>query len=367
MRSVSMAMISVGGGVPWPDVSAPASAASTSAPRNYRRRYQRKAELSTDVVHRGPHGSRSAVRLFRVTVRPVVPARLRDVPFRGSTAVEERLLTRGQLAGPSWRRLFPDIYVHIGVPVDHFTRCEAAALLLPPGAAIAGRSAAIIFRAAVSGPTDPPVEVAVASSTSMRRHAGLRLGRTRLDPGDVMSLGALPVTTPVRTAFDLARRPGLTEAVVAVDALLRASRLTVPDLARYADERVGWPRTRQLGLVLRLAAPGAESPMETRLRLLLVLGGLPPPVVQYPLPAANARLDLAYPQVKVAVEYDGDHHRERRQFQHDVTRLNRIRLLGWTVLRFTADDILRRPERVLAQVRRALGPDLLRHRAPLGQ
>jgi very-short-patch-repair endonuclease len=94
--------------------------------------------------------------------------------------------------------------------------------------------------------------------------------------------------------------------------------------------------------------------METRLRLILVFAGLPQPAVQYEVPAANARLDLAYPELKVAIEYDGDHHRERRQFQRDVARLNRLRMAGWIVLRFTADDVLRHPDIVVAQVRLTL-------------
>jgi very-short-patch-repair endonuclease len=299
--------------------------------------------------------------------RWTIPSGFHDAPFRGSAAIKSGLVTRGQLAGPSWQRLFPDIYLHVGATLDHFTRCEAAALLLPPGGAIAGRSAAFLVGARVLDRDDLPVEVAVPLTTSMRRHAGMRLIRARLDGSDVKILGGLPATVPVRTAFDLARRPGLTEAVVAVDALLAATPLTLDHLGRYADERMGWPGTQRLGEVLRLAAPGAESPMETRLRLLLVLAGLPMPVTQFEVPGARARLDLAYPELKLAIEYDGDQHRERDQFRRDVARLNRLRLLGWTVLRFTADDVLRHPERVVDQVRRVSGPDLLRYRPALGK
>jgi very-short-patch-repair endonuclease len=64
-----------------------------------------------------------------------------------------------------------------------------------------------------------------------------------------------------------------------------------------------------------------------------------------------ARLDLAYPARRLGLEYDGDHHRDRVTFQRDIRRLNRLRLLGWTVLRFTADDVLRNPDRVVAYVR----------------
>jgi very-short-patch-repair endonuclease len=94
--------------------------------------------------------------------------------------------------------------------------------------------------------------------------------------------------------------------------------------------------------------------METRLRLVPVLAGLPTPATRYPVAAANTRLDLAYPQVKLAIEDDGDQHRERGRFQRDLARINRLRMLGWTVLRYTADDVLRHPQRVIDQVTAAM-------------
>jgi very-short-patch-repair endonuclease len=98
--------------------------------------------------------------------------------------------------------------------------------------------------------------------------------------------------------------------------------------------------------------------METRLRLILVAGGLPRPVTQYEVRDRNglfvARLDLAYPKYRLGIEYEGDHHRGRGVFQQDLRRLNALRACGWTVLRFAALDIYRNPDRVLATVRAAL-------------
>jgi very-short-patch-repair endonuclease len=298
---------------------------------------------------------------------PRVPRRLRYEPFRGSAAVSAGLLSKRQLAGPEWRRLYPDVYLHREALLDHFAWCDAAALLLPPGAAIGGRSAACLFFADLLPRGESPVEVVLPVARTLRRHPMLSICRSALGRADLTRMGIRPVTSPIRTAFDIARRPGLPDAVAGVDALLTKGLLTVADLARYADEHAGWPGSRQVRRVLELAVSGAESPMETRLRLLLVLAGLPAPAVQYDVPAARARLDLAYSRLKLGIEYDGDHHRERHQFQRDVARLNRLRLLGWTVLRFTADDVLRHPDRVVDQVRRALCPDLLGYRAALGQ
>jgi Protein of unknown function (DUF559) len=295
-----------------------------------------------------------------VPPRPHVPDRLRAAPFRGSAAIHAGLLTRAQLAGPRWRRLLPDIYSHTDLPLDHFTWCEAAALVLPGGAAIAGRSAAYVFNVHILPLGDPPVEVAVPTTTSLRRHPRLLIRRTDLCAGEVRRIGNLPLTTPLRTAFDLARQPDLFEAVVGVDAMVASRLVTLPELVDFAAGRRGLRGGAHARRVLALASPGAESPMETRLRLILVLAGLPQPVVQHEVRGATggliARLDLAYPAVQVAIEYDGDHHRERDRFRRDVARLNRLRLLGWTVLRFTADDVLRRPEHVVAQVRAILNP-----------
>jgi hypothetical protein len=168
----------------------------------------------------------------------------------------------------------------------------------------------------------------------------------------------VPVTTALRTAFDLARHLDLTDAVAAVDAMLTRRWITITKLAEYAAKRPGWSGAPRVRRVLELSLPGAESPMESRVRLLLVLAGLPIPVPQYKIRDSAgrllARLDLAYPELRLAIEYDGDHHRERDQFRRDLARLNRLRLLGWTVLQFTADDVLRHPERVVNQVRAAI-------------
>ncbi|MGW5673249.1 endonuclease domain-containing protein [Micromonospora sp. NPDC003776] len=98
--------------------------------------------------------------------------------------------------------------------------------------------------------------------------------------------------------------------------------------------------------------------METRLRLLLLDAGLGPLTAQHDVLDGRgrflARVDLAWPALRVAAEYDGDHHRERAHFRQDVARLNALRAAGWIVLRFTADDVLRHPAATVALVAQAL-------------
>ncbi|MFB9237357.1 DUF559 domain-containing protein [Plantactinospora siamensis] len=292
----------------------------------------------------------------------VLPRRLGFLPFRGSTAVADGLLSRRKLEGRMWRRLLPDVYVHADAfcPDDHRMWCDAVALVLPQGAAIGGLSAAFLWGVDLL-PRSPAqtraVSVAVPLAVSMRRHERITAAHTRLDPGDVVRFANLPVTSPVRTAFDLGRRAPLADALIAVDALLHRRTLKLPALIRYATERAGWPRVTLLRQVLTLAEPLAESPMESRLRLLIIDAGLPRPVAQHDVHDSNgrwlARVDLAYPELLIAIEYEGDHHRERAHFQRDVARLNALHATGWIVLRFTADDVLRHPDRVVAEIGRA--------------
>ncbi len=104
--------------------------------------------------------------------------------------------------------------------------------------------------------------------------------------------------------------------------------------------------------------------MESRLRLVLVRGGLPPLVLQYQvwseIDTCVARLDLAHVDARLGVGYDGECHCEPRAVRKDLLRQNALRALSWSLLRFTAEDVLRHPKRVVAQVRSALQTGILR-------
>ena len=236
-------------------------------------------------------------------------------------------------------------------------RCAAAALLLPEDAAITQRSAAFLHGVDIL-PRTAPVQVTVNRGTSMPSRPGLDVRRGVLSELDLTRVGGLPVTTLVRTAFDLGRDQNLERAVVGLDAVLHTRFVTADEVAKYADDHPRWPGRNHLLRALRLAHPGSESPWETRTRLLLLRAGLPHPEVQYevlgPYGEVLARLDLAYPEHRLGIEYDGDHHRERDAFRADLARHNRLRAQGWTVLRFIATDIRDTPERTIAQIRATL-------------
>lgn len=285
-----------------------------------------------------------------------VPKELTLGPFRGADAVARGLLTRRQLAGGSWVRLFPDIFVWKGLPLTRGVRRLAAALFLDGRGAISGLDAAAFWGADACREA-APIEVTVPGPLHLNPQPGLRIVRSSLPAGDYLGSALLLVTSPLRTAFDLARHKDRYSSIPGIDALIAARLVAKEHVVALADARKGWRGRHRVRETLRLCDGRAESPQESRLRLVLVVGRLPGPVTQFEVRDAMgrfvARLDLAYPTHKVGVEYDGDHHRTRTQFRSDLRRLNDLSACGWTVLRFAAADLYD-PDTIVATVRAAL-------------
>ena len=274
-----------------------------------------------------------------------------DGPFRGTAAIAAGLTTWGRLRGPAFVRLFPDVYVRADPRAsDLVLRSRAAALLVEGRGVLGGYSAAALLGADVA-PRDAPAEVLV--QREQRTHPGLLVRRGDVLPPERRTAYGCTVTSPLRTAYDLARRLPLIEAVVAVDAL--GDRAFDPaDLLRRRER--GARGGRRLDQVVALADPRAESPMETRTRLMLVLAGLPAPVVQHEVFDARGRLvarfDLAYPEAMLAIEYDGAGHAGLGY--DDRLRDIRTGALGWHTIRLTAADLGRRRPETLASIRAQL-------------
>ena len=288
-----------------------------------------------------------------------IPAELRGRPFRGSTAIASGLLTTSQLRGRAWRRLFPDVYISAEIEMNHQRWCEAAVIYAGPRGrmAISGRSAAYLMGIDLLPLGDPPVTVTVPQTQRLRPATSrLVVIRCELDLTDITG-NRLPRTTPARTAFDLARLLPFREAVAAMDALLHQHLITLPEMRHYS---VGAPSARwvrNVDRVLSAADSKAESPMETLLRLTIIDDGLPRPESQVNVYSADGafigRLDLAYRAAKIGIEYEGDHHRDRKTFRKDIRRYNAMREANWTIVRVTADD-LSNPTNFLRQIRSLL-------------
>ncbi|HEY3258843.1 MAG TPA: DUF559 domain-containing protein [Pseudonocardiaceae bacterium] len=277
-------------------------------------------------------------------------------PFRGSEAVQDGLVTRGELFGPNYLRLFPDIYLPKAGTLSLSIRSMAAYLLVELYGVLVGYSAAELLGASCA-PRDADAEVGVPGR-SLRDQPGLRVHRDRLADDEITEVMGMLVTTPKRTAYDLARWLQLHEAVVAVDALARIGRFQPSEILSIRERypRARW-RCRVPGVV-GLADRGAESVMETRCRLVLIQRGLPRPTTQYRVRDATgrivARLDMAYPGRRVGVEFDGRPHRDGAQAARDQRRDNALAAMGWVVLRFGTDDVLRRPDELAQRVRDTL-------------
>lgn len=283
-----------------------------------------------------------------------VPAALTSGPFSTRTAMEHGV-TSDMLRGPSWRQLFRGVWIVASAVLDRTTWLQAARLVLPVDAVLCGLSAAGAWGADVRTADDVTVHAAFAD-TVPRQRRGMRLRQLLLRADEVVSRDGWLVTTPLRTAFDCARWLPLVDAVVVADALAHAGLIETADLITFAQQHPGLRWVRRVGDVVRLADGRSESPMETRLRLLLLGAGLdglePQFVVRNSAGSFVARVDLAFVGAKVAVEYDGAWH--WRQRRADDRRRDALRDLGWTVLVVSAEDYYRFPRSIVARIEQAL-------------
>lgn len=286
---------------------------------------------------------------------PARPPDLRGAIFRGSVAIRAGLLTRAQLRSSAWRRMLPDVYACATVELTHESRVRAVQLLLPRSVAC-GRSAAVMWDVELAG-ADDDVECLLPTDAHHGAVRGVRVQRNALPPDQVFGRRGVRVTTPMRTALDLATIRPLDDAVVALDQFL-APGLVLPSEVRAAAADLTGRHCRHVRTVVALADGLAGSPQETRLRLLLHRSPLPTPVAQYSVRAHGqflARVDFAWPEHRLAVEYEGAWHGERQQVTRDRQRLNRLTAAGWRVVFVTAAD-LRDPGRLLARIAAALSP-----------
>ncbi|MEV0806110.1 DUF559 domain-containing protein [Micromonospora sp. NPDC050200] len=288
---------------------------------------------------------------------PRRPAELVGRVFFAREAIHRGLLTKNDLRTSAWRKVFQNVYADARLEITHRTRCRAAASwLFPPGCAIAGRSAAAIHGAASPRPDDP-VEVVVQPASRFGPLGGFVIHVARWREGEVQLLDGMVVTTPVRTCWDLACWFETIDAVALIDSLRHVGAVHLADLDRYLSERRGQRGWRRFAEAISLSDAGAESLPESRLRVRLVSAGLPRPVTQHVIRRAGrfvARVDLAWPELKIAIEYDGLWHDDPDQFHRDRQRLNKMLGDGWIVLHVTSKRMHEDFDGVLSEVRTAL-------------
>jgi len=275
-------------------------------------------------------------------------------PFRGSEALAAGVVSRHQLR-TEFDMVHRDVYLRRGQRLTPERRAVAAWLWSGRTATVAGLSAAALHGSAWIDDRLP----AELNRPSRDKARGIVLQSDTLDSGETCLLRGIATTTPARTAFDLGRRKGLTAAVIRLDALMRATDVKAADVTSLIDQHPGVRGLVQLRQALNLADGGAESPWETRTRLVLVGGRLPSPATQIRVRndagAVFARIDMGWEQWRVGVEFDGAQHwTDPAQRSWDIDRLAELEARGWTIIRVSADMLRHRPHVVIERVARAL-------------
>lgn len=270
-------------------------------------------------------------------------------PFIGSEAVAGGSLTRGQLRW-RYRRIHRDVYVPKNAPRSLRDNIWAAWLWSGRRAIIAGRAAAALYGAKWVDDV-APIEIIGPFN---HPPPGIIIRRERVSAEDVVELDGLPVTNPVRTAFDLGRHLPRRLAVTHLDALSAATGLRSADVAPLFARNKGVRNVRRCRTALSLMDGGAQSPKESWLRLVLIDAGLPRPTTQIRVTDGRlvAYLDMGWEEPMVALEYDGEQHRtDRRQYVKDIRRAETVGSLGWIVIRVINED---RPSVIVQRAREAL-------------
>lgn len=276
---------------------------------------------------------------------------LNDEPFIGSEAVGAAMLRPHQLRS-RFRAVFPDVYVRRDQQLSLRQRSVAAWLWSHRRGVLAGHAAAAWHG---SKWVDERLPIPLIWSNA-RPPRGVQTHDIRLAASEFGMVVGLPVTTPQRTAFDLGRRRPMLGAVTALDALMRAADVNVDEVLEVADRHRGARGLRQLETALTLVDTGSESPKETWLRLLLIRAGFSRPVTQIRVTTPDGAqvyyLDMGWPELMVAAEYDGEQHRlDRWQYTKDIRRTENLERMGWLVVRVVATD---HPADVVRRVRAAL-------------
>jgi very-short-patch-repair endonuclease len=278
-----------------------------------------------------------------------------DLPrvFIGRSAVDAGLLTVKQLRGPTVVRVLHGVYRPAWVSPSHKLTCEAACLVLPRDVWVSGQSAATVLGLRLAQNGDD-VSCVARESTRVPRRRGVRVRQVRGGPLGGQLLSGVRVADIRRVAFDLAARKDLPQAVAHLDAFAAMPGL---DLDEFGRELLSW-RDNDVCAVrqaVSLTDLRSQSIPESVTRVVLVLAGFDV-VPQFDVRLNNvviARVDLALPAYRLAIEYDGAWHALREQLERDRARLNLLQQAGWRVVHVTA-AMLRQPHETVTAVQAAV-------------
>ncbi|MEQ6899654.1 type IV toxin-antitoxin system AbiEi family antitoxin domain-containing protein [Nocardioides sp. YIM 152588] len=286
---------------------------------------------------------------------PFTAAQARDLGI--SKHALARLIAAGRI-----RRVVRDAYVSTELPDTIETRTAAVALGASAHHVVVDRTAAwlhgIDIHPMVEMSPLPPVEICAIRGFNPTHRDGAR-GRERdLTPADIMRLGHVQVTTPLRTAMDLGCVLHRRDAYAAMNALAKGHGFGAADIVARLPRYRGRRGVVQLRALAAILDPRPDSVRESWVLFELLASGLPMPEVQYWVHRDGVptyRLDIAYPAARVCVEYDGREFHGPEQQEEDESRRAWLRSRGWTVIVIRSGDFTgRHLDRWLGEVRMAL-------------
>lgn len=276
-----------------------------------------------------------------------------------------------------WRRDTPDLHrpfcgVRSAAPPTTFD--EKIACHQPrmkPGHRYVGRTAVRLWRLPhpKTWTAEEPIHVAVPLDRTPPKTAGVKGKRLSTHRANSWSFGKVKVVDPIAAAFSCADEFTIAEMVTLLDALITPSNeypglrhgrpiYTLDDIRARLDSWHPFSGHQIIRSALEQARVGVDSPKETETRLLIMAAGLPEPVVQhevYDHQRLIARLDLAYPGLKIAIEYEGDGHRtSKQQWRRDIERQRELEDRGWIIIRLTQLDLDNKGQKLLGRIRRAI-------------
>lgn len=277
-------------------------------------------------------------------------------PFTRGQAIAAGI-TDARLGSAEFAKLLGGVYVSARTPDKPYFRSRAAVHLVHPAGAVGTHYTAARLRG-VPVPDNALEHVTVARSTDRRQRHGLRCYVAALAAEDIVTLRGVRISSAHRMFVELATTLGLLDLVVVGDWLVRHEYTTPADLVAYCARFHGRYAAHAVHAAGHVRA-GVDSPMETRLRMLLVLAGLPEPEVNLVIRAEDGtvtmRLDLGYRTVKLAVEYDGRQHlTDVDQWERDPERRDDLEHDDWRLLVVTSKGIYREPAQTVQRVWRAL-------------
>jgi hypothetical protein len=273
---------------------------------------------------------------------PMTPMTLDDLRELGLSSQQASGLVRLRVL----RRVLRGVYLHRDVPLTIEVRAACLARVLPEHAVVCDHTAAWLLGVDCQPPAalDAPLDLDVVNVGGHDRttRSGIHGGKRTLHDDEIWEVAGVRVTSPVRTACDLACRRGRRQALAVLDAFMRHCGLVKADYRAELRRFRGRRGCTQLRELIEYADPRAESIRESWMRMEIIDSGLPVPQPQVwvRLPGgARRRLDLAYRGRKIAVEHDGEeHHSEDEDIESDEERRESLGRVGWYFIVVRQED-----------------------------